>query len=138
MTDERADRLLRFDARSLRPRGSVAVGDRPAALSAAPDALWVANLGDRTLTRIDPGTARVVGAPVSLGKEILAIARSPHTLWVAAATPPSPLAPDTGRPLASSISVGAAPLVLAADGEDVWVGSGGNQTVQRLARSHLP
>ena len=46
---------------------SASAPSRPASSSAA--AVWVANFGDDTVTRIDPSTAQVVGDPIPVGEQ---------------------------------------------------------------------
>jgi DNA-binding beta-propeller fold protein YncE len=133
VADRRRDTVLRFDPQTLRLRARLRVGDGPAAFAAFGDTLWVADLGDRTLTHIDAARGEVVGAPVRLGKEIEAIARSPSTLWVAAADATvTRLDPETGAVRGASVDVGRPPLSLAVDGDGVWVASAADGTVQHL------
>jgi streptogramin lyase len=133
VADRRRDQLLRYDPLTLRLRARLEVGDGPEALASSRDALWVANFGDRTLTHVDPISGEVVGAAVSLGKEIHAIARSPRTLWVAAADATvTRIDPLTGVVRGSSIAVGKPPLSLVADAGGVWVASARDRTVQHL------
>jgi DNA-binding beta-propeller fold protein YncE len=47
--------VTRLDPRTLEPLGDpLPVGDEPASVSVGADAVWVANGGDGTLTRIEP------------------------------------------------------------------------------------
>ena len=135
VVDRRRDTVLRYDPGRLSLRSRIAVGDEPTALAAAGEALWVANLGDRTLLRIDLVRGEVVGAPVSLGKEIEAIAGSPRTLWVAAADGTvTRVDPATGTARGRPIGVDQPPLTLAADGDAAWVTSASGQSLRRLER----
>jgi YVTN family beta-propeller protein len=61
---------------------SVTVGLTPVALAASPNALWVANLGDRTITHVDPSTEQVVGT-IPVGAAPAGIAASRASAWVA-------------------------------------------------------
>jgi streptogramin lyase len=134
VADRARDSVGRHDPQTLRARARVAVGDGPGALAAAGGQLWVANLGDNTLTHIDPAAGEVAGAPVSLGKQIEAIAGSPETLWVAAADGTvSRLDPRTGALRGAPIPVGRPPLSLASAGGSVWLASAADQTVRRLS-----
>ena len=65
VADRRADQVLRFDPGTLRLRDRIAVGDGPGALAAGAGGVWVANLDDRTLLRIDALSGRAEGAPFS-------------------------------------------------------------------------
>jgi serine/threonine-protein kinase len=83
--------------------------------------------------RIDPTTNRVVGAPVSLGKEIHDLVASVDALWVSAADGTvTRIDPETGEIVGSPMSPAAAPLALAADGNTVWVGSSADRTITRI------
>ena len=48
--------LAVIDAHSNRVVGAVAVGVRPSAVGAGADSIWVANLDDKTVSRVDPQT----------------------------------------------------------------------------------
>jgi YVTN family beta-propeller protein len=71
------------DAGSNRVVGSVPVGIRPGPVSAAGGSVWVGNLDDRTLTRIDVAK-RTATATVSLDRRTpTGIAAEPGAVWVA-------------------------------------------------------
>jgi streptogramin lyase len=100
-------------------------------LAAGAGGIWVANLDDRTLLRIDARSGQPEGAPVSLGKEIDDLVLTRHGLWVAGGDATvTRLDPRSGEPTGAAIPVGRGPLSLAAAPQGVWVGSGGAQTVQ--------
>lgn len=61
---------------------SVAVGATPVALASSSNALWVANLGDRTITHVDPSTGQSVGT-ISVDDAPAGIAASRTSVWVA-------------------------------------------------------
>jgi DNA-binding beta-propeller fold protein YncE len=123
--------VLRFDPSTLELRDRIAVGDGPGALAAGAGGVWVANLDDRTLLRIDARSGQPEGAPVSLGKEIDDLVLTRHGLWVAGGDATiTRLDPRSGEPIGAAITVGRGPLSLAAAPEGVWVGSAGTQTVQ--------
>ena len=133
VADRRRDAVLRYEPHRLSLRMRIAVGDGPAALAVTGGRLWVANLADRTLLPIDLARGEVVGAPVSVGKEIEAIAGSPRTLWVASTDATvTRLDPQTGAVLGAPIAVDPPPLTLAADGDAAWVASATDQSLRRL------
>jgi streptogramin lyase len=136
VADRGAGALDRIDPRTGR-RTRIRIGGAPTALAVSEDVVWVLNSSDRTLLRVDPRRREVLGAPVSLGKDLLDIALAGSDLWVAAGDATvTRLDARTGRALGAPIPVDAPPLVLASDGTSVWVGSGARQTVRRLtARS---
>ncbi len=61
----------------------VRVGREPVALTHGAGAIWVANRGDGTVTRIDATTGRIVGGPVTTGGRPAAVAFGAGALWVA-------------------------------------------------------
>ena len=76
--DERVDgRAL---TRSIPARGSVTatinVGNGPVAVAVGPGAVWVANSGDGTVSRVDPATNRVA-APIQVGEGPSGVAVAP-------------------------------------------------------------
>ena len=76
---------------------------------------------------------RVLGAPVSLGKEIQDLAGSDESLWVSAADGTvTRLDAATGAVVGSPLSPAGAALALAVDGNSVWVGSSSDQTLTRI------
>ncbi len=74
---------------ALDPDGSVAarvaVGARPVAVSEAAGSLWVANLDDQSVTRIDVSTRQAVQA-VPIAGAPTALAATPSAVWVSDAT----------------------------------------------------
>lgn len=70
---------------ALDPNGSVtttlAVGARPVAAVAAADSLWVANLDDHTVTRIDLSSRRILES-IPIGGAPTALAATPGAVWV--------------------------------------------------------
>ena len=94
----------------------------------------MANLDDRTLTRIDVARGEAVGAPVALGKEIDAMVAGGGALWVAGADGTvTRLDPSSGRVVGTPIQVASAPLSLAWDGRRLWIGSASRRTLQAVA-----
>jgi ABC-type transport system substrate-binding protein/class 3 adenylate cyclase/streptogramin lyase len=72
---------------ALNQSGSVAkavpVGTRPVALVAGVGSLWVANLDDKSITRVDPTSERPVRS-ISLPGSPTALAATEHAVWVGA------------------------------------------------------
>ena len=134
VADRANDRVVRISASSERITARVDVGDGPGQLALFPDAIWVANFGDRTLSRIDPKTNRVVGAAISLGKEIDAIAGTRDGLWVASADDTlTRLDPASGEVVGAPLALGTRhPFSLGSDDQTLWIGSVGDRTLQRL------
>jgi peptide/nickel transport system substrate-binding protein len=74
---------------ALNPNGSVAtaltVGARPVATVAAAGSLWVANLDDRSVTRIDLSSRRIQQS-IPIGGTPTALAATPGAVWVSDST----------------------------------------------------
>ena len=64
---------------------TVPVGARPVAISSGAGSLWVANLDDRSVTRVDASSGRAVRT-ISVGKTPTALAGTRTAVWVADAT----------------------------------------------------
>ncbi|HSC74129.1 MAG TPA: ABC transporter substrate-binding protein [Gaiellaceae bacterium] len=71
---------------ALNPSGSVAatvsVGARPVAMTSARGALWVANLADESVTRVDLASRQAVRS-IPLGRAPSALAATKNGIWVA-------------------------------------------------------
>jgi hypothetical protein len=77
-----ADRVSRVDARSQNLRGAATkVGDFPTDLAMLRGELWILNFADRSLSRVDPSAARLVGGPVGLPGELGALDAGAGLLW---------------------------------------------------------
>jgi streptogramin lyase len=77
-----ADRVSRIDASSRRPRAaSIKVGDFPADLAMFRGEVWILNYGDRSLSRVDPSAATLVGDPVGFPGELGALDAGAGRLW---------------------------------------------------------
>jgi YVTN family beta-propeller protein len=88
---------------ALDPDGSVTailpVGVHPVAAVAAADSLWVANLDDRTVTRIDLSSRRILHS-IPIGGAPTALAVTPGAVWVSDATGQiSRIDPEYDRPV---------------------------------------
>ena len=68
---------------------SIAVGDGPAAVAFGDGAVWVANSGDGTVSRIDPETYEVVKT-IEVGGAPAGIALSDGRVWVSVQAPFTP------------------------------------------------
>lgn len=60
---------------------AIAVGDGPVALAVGAGAVWVANSGDGTVSRIDPRTNHVI-ATIPVGHRPQGIAIAAGAVWV--------------------------------------------------------
>ena len=116
---------------ALDPDGSVTtilpVGERPVAAVAAADSLWVANLDDHTVTRIDLSSRRIL-ASIPIGGAPTALAATPGAVWVSDTTGEiSRIDPEYNSPVptgqlaaVSSLPHGTAWPMLAASGS-IWI-----------------
>jgi YVTN family beta-propeller protein len=80
------DEVVRYGLSTRRETARVpmAAGSRPAAIAVGGGAVWVANSGDGTVSRIDPETNEVV-VSITIGGTPVGIAFSDETVWVAVA-----------------------------------------------------
>jgi DNA-binding beta-propeller fold protein YncE len=81
VTDYGDDEVTRVD-----PKGpkivETDVPGRPYGLHARDDGVWVACYGDQSVVRIDPRTGRVVGKPIRVGFNPVAVDVRGHSVWV--------------------------------------------------------
>jgi DNA-binding SARP family transcriptional activator len=76
------NQLAAIDVRSERVVGTASVGARPGAVAFGSGSLWVANLDDQTISRVDPRTMQTLAA-IRLGRPPTGIAASPGGgVWV--------------------------------------------------------
>jgi YVTN family beta-propeller protein len=128
-----ANSLAAIDVRSDRVVGVVPVGARPGAVTLGSGSLWVANLDDQTISRIDPGTLRTLrtielqGSPTDIatsagGVWVVESARVPQanssSVFVGRIDPEFDTLSD-GRRIDNVIPSG--PGAVASDGASVWV-----------------
>jgi YVTN family beta-propeller protein len=64
----------------------IGVGDRPVAVAVDANAVWVANAGDGTVSRIDPETSEVV-ATIDVGPAPAGVAVAHGLVWVTVQSP---------------------------------------------------
>src|SRR5690348_4932207 len=98
----------------------VATGLGPDGMAVGDGALWVANVNDTTVTRIDLRTRKARKVPAGPGPIAVAVA-GPHA-WVAdyQGSTVKELDGSSGRTLAT-VKVGSKPVGLAVAGPDLWV-----------------
>jgi YVTN family beta-propeller protein len=86
IVDRAGDRVVRYGLSTRRETAEVSLptGSRPAAIAVGGGAVWVANAGDGTVSRIDPETNAVV-ATITIGGTPVGIAFGGETVWVAVA-----------------------------------------------------
>jgi peptide/nickel transport system substrate-binding protein len=121
--------LAEIDIHSNRVVGQVAVGTRPGAIAFGSGSLWVANLDDQTISRVDPKTLDRLGA-IKVDGPPTGIAASAGRVWVvvsgATATSVSArrIDPQFSR-IDLTVPIGTvvpgSPGAVAAQGAQVWV-----------------
>jgi hypothetical protein len=108
----------------LRVAGGVAT-DRPAALAAGLDTLWIASASDRSVSRFDPERGRVT-ARVPLDREPGLVAAGGNDVWAAETRAQVLFRLDAEEArLVRRLPLPAAPVALAADAAGAWVATGG-------------
>jgi len=120
-----------FEARTI---GEVEVGTSPSGVAFGAGAIWVVNNDDATVSRIDPGTHRVV-ATIPIGTIGLGIPVFTHgLLWVADFTAGTVhrIDPATNGAVGDPITVGSGPFRLAVGSGSVWVANQGGTTISRI------
>ena len=100
--------------------GTIGVGERASAIAYGHDALWVANSGESSVTRIDPHTNAT--ATIAVGSEPVAVATSADAVWVANRSDAtiSRIDPSTND-VVETIELVNPPSGLAAGGGLLWV-----------------
>jgi YVTN family beta-propeller protein len=105
------------------PLGSpTTVGQRPTAIAAGEGAVWVANTGSDTVTRIDPGSPPTTET-IGVGDGPVAIAVGAGAVWVANAGDGTiqRIDPDPPYKIVETIKTGNAPSGIAFGDGFVWV-----------------
>jgi YVTN family beta-propeller protein len=79
------------------------VGARPSSIAYGSGSLWVANLDDQTVTRIDPNT-RTITKTLPIDETPTGLATSPGAVWAVSGDPASPSASSAESTRASTSS----------------------------------
>ena len=97
--------------------------------------VWVSNIGDGTVSRIDPATNAIVGAPIAVGVGPYGLAFDGANIWVANSNDDDVTRIDaaSGTVIGTPITVGDGPTGIAFDGTDMWVTNQSSNTVSRIA-----
>ena len=127
----RANTVTRLDIRTGRLQ-SINVGDRPADVAVGAGAAWVTNAGDDSVTRIDTGNLSTSEIPV--GRQPAGVGVTDAAVWVANRLDSTltRIDPGTRRRVGRAVDVDSNPYALDVSGHQVWVGSLGEGTVQRV------
>jgi YVTN family beta-propeller protein len=114
----------------------VQVGIRPGPVAVGPRTVWVGNLDDRTLTKIDARLRTSAGTfptPTSVGQRPTAIAAGEGAVWVANTGSDTVTRIDPGTPpTTEAIRVGHGPAAIAVGAGAIWVANAGDGTISRI------
>jgi DNA-binding beta-propeller fold protein YncE/tRNA A-37 threonylcarbamoyl transferase component Bud32 len=119
-----------------KPAGELAVGNRPSDLAMDADnySVWVSNLADGTVSRVDTGAGNVIDPPLPVGDAPSAVTLADGYVWVANRDSDSLTRIKAARKPGSSrtFTVGSGPTGVAVALGTVWVANGGDDTVSRF------
>jgi peptide/nickel transport system substrate-binding protein len=119
-----------IDPKLARITGQYPVGRGPSALAAGGGSVWVANAGDGTVSRIEPGSDQIATIPVGAGPADLAFAAG--SLWATdRGGAVSQISPAANR-VVRRIAAGNAPRGVVAGFGALWVASEADRTVVRI------
>ena len=121
-----------IDAKSGKISARISVGHAPAGVAAAPDAIWVTNADENSVSRIDPKT-NSVRQTIPVGGSPSGVAIGGDAVWVANGLDGtlSRIAPATNL-VVQTITVGNGPAGVAYGGGAVWVANAADGTVSRV------
>jgi peptide/nickel transport system substrate-binding protein len=117
-----------IDTRGDRVVAAIPVGDRPGAIAFGSGSLWLVNLDDQTISRVDPGTLRTLRV-ISVPAPPTAITAGPRGLWVVESPGTSSVLVGRVDPDFNTLGTVArignvvpdGPGAIAAQGNSVWV-----------------
>jgi protein kinase-like protein len=127
----RGNTVTRVDIASGNQR-QIFVGDNPFGIAYGLGAVWVTNNGDDTVTRIDSGSLNTSQFETGRGPKGIAVGAG--AIWIAnsIASTLTRIDPQTLRPDPRPIEVVTNPYGVDTLGDDVWVTSPGQGTVERV------
>ena len=82
MVDPTSGTVTRYDPATGAATGPIRVGNGPTDITTGLGAVWVANYGDRTLSRIDAITNDSEEVPVGVSPAAVAADPKGHQLWM--------------------------------------------------------
>ncbi len=127
--------LAAIDTHSDRVTGAVPVGDRPGAVAFSSGSLWVGNLDDQNISRVDPRALRTLRT-IAVAGPPTGIAATNSGVWVVESNLNPDSAPGTSRlvvgrvdpefdTLGAAVQIGnvvpSGPGAIAAQGNSVWI-----------------
>ena len=120
ITDSADDLLLRADPAG-RVTDSILVGHGPAGVTVGDGLVWVANELDGTVSEVNPGAGRQVGAPIEVGTGPHAIAFGYGSVWVANVTDDTLSRINAATGEVTTIPLASTPTGVATGDGAVWV-----------------
>jgi YVTN family beta-propeller protein len=129
--------VARLDPRSGERVAYLNVGRFPKSIASAAGLLWVVNATpfgkNGSVVSIDPGTNRLAGRPIPLGRSPGALAAGAGSLWAADELEGMLVHIDPKRRrVLARIKVGRMPTAVAVGAGAVWVANSGDGTVSRI------
>jgi len=113
-------------------RGAVAVGQSPEGLAYGAGALWVTNMSDQTVSRIDISSQRVIQRIV-VGASPNAITVTGDNVWVVNGGEGTVSRINAAsETVVDTVRVGNLPSAIASGPSGVWVANSGDDTVQHI------
>ena len=112
--------------------GQASLGDQPAEMAVAEDAVWVTNAGSNSVLRIDPETHAVVDT-IDVGLSPAGIAIGGGAIWVAdSGARTVTRINEASAKVVDTIEVGNGPTAVAFHDGAVWVTNAGDGTLTRV------
>jgi YVTN family beta-propeller protein len=123
-----------FKAATGRPAGQIDVGSSPGAVTEGASSIWVANVDDHSVSRIDP-VNQVVSQTLQVGNGPAGIAFGGRFVWVTNALDGTitQIDPETNTVVNPAIPVGNRPSGIAVGRRFVWVANSGDSSVSRIS-----
>jgi DNA-binding beta-propeller fold protein YncE len=132
VTSGRSATVVPVDVGSNQVGTPIRVGRAPTGVAVDPDGkIWVANHGDKTLSRVRPGQPRQVET-IRLPAVPDQVAAGAGAVWVTSGASNSVLRVDPATGAVKQIRAGAGPSGIAAGSDQVWVAAGGDGTVSSI------
>jgi YVTN family beta-propeller protein len=115
-------RLYRFDPSNPAKPAAFDVGTAPTGIAVTPQAVWITDAGDNTVSKLDPATGTPISKPVQVGLDPTSVRVGSGGVWVAnhLDRTVSRINPASGQVLAT-IPIGDGPSGIAITDGAVWV-----------------
>ncbi len=106
-------------------------GSSPSAIAVGEGAVWVANSGDNTVSRMLPETATTVST-ISVGRQPSGVAVADGIVWITDRGDNLVTRYDARSGSSTNIAVGAAPIGIAVGEDAVWVANSDDGTISKI------